>query len=543
MSHLTLEGKVVDVLEEEIFEGVLFVENGRIESIERKENDRDRYILTGLVDSHVHVESTLLSPPEFSRVAVQHGTVAAICDPHEIANVLGLEGIRFMLKEGKKATFKFNFGAPSCVPATSYETNGAKLGPTRLRELIETEDISHLSEVMDVGGVIEREEDVMKKINLAKEHGLKIDGHAPGLRGQDLTRYISAGMETDHEVTDLDEAREKIEKGMKIQIREGSASRDFDELAGLIDDFPEECMLCTDDIKVGDLVDRHIDSMVRRAVEKDIDLMKVLKAACVNPVQHYDLDVGLLREGDPADFIVVDDLESFEVQRSYIDGKEVYREGEESGRSSQTKDTPNKFMAEKQRVSDFRLEKRAEKVKVIGVNDKDLITEEIVEETRVEDGNVISDPERDILKLAVLNRYEESEPAVGFVRNFGLKEGAIASSVLHDSHNIIVVGTDDRSICEAANAVIEEKGGLSAVSDGEREVLPLPIGGLMSERRYEEVGGKYEELKELVEEMGCDLSSPYMTLSFQSLLVIPSLKLSDKGLFDVEKSEFVDVFV
>ncbi|MFP4142982.1 MAG: adenine deaminase [Thermoplasmata archaeon] len=543
VSYLKLKGKVVDVLNENIFEGVVSVEDGRIVDIQRKKNDRNRYIMPGFVDSHVHVESSMLSPTEFSRVVVQHGTVAAVCDPHEIANVLGLDGIRFMIKEGNRAPLKFNFGAPTCVPATPFETNGAELGPEKLKELLETEEISHLSEVMDFTGVINGKEELLEKIELAREYCLKIDGHAPGLRGEELSKYISAGIETDHESTSLENAREKVEKGMKIQIREGSASRDFDELVDLIDDFPGECMFCTDDIKVNDLIDRHIDAMVGEAVKRDIDLMKVLKTACVNPVLHYDLDVGLLREGDPADFIVVDDLENLKVERSYIDGEEVYSRSEVSRKSDTVKSTPNNFRVERKRSDDFRVKKKEGKLRVIGVNDENILTEEIIERAKNEEGHVVADKERDILKLAVLNRYEESEPAVGFVQNFGLEEGAIASSVLHDSHNLAAVGTDDRAICEAMNAVIEEKGGLSAVSNGEKKILPLPIAGLMSDRGYEEVEKKFEELKEIVDNMGCDLTSPYMTLSFMALLVIPNLKLSDKGLFDVKKSEFVDIFV
>ncbi len=541
VARFSVEGKVVDVLEEDIFEGVVFIEDGSIETIERRETDRNKYIMPGFIDSHVHVESSMLAPKEFSRLAVQHGSVAAVCDPHEIANVLGLDGIRYMIENGERTPFKFNFGAPSCVPSTPYETNGAELGVRELEELFETENLTHLSEVMDFLGVIDREEKLMEKIKLAKEHGLKIDGHAPGLRGENLDRYISAGIETDHETTSLEEAEEKIEKGMKIQIRDGSASKDIDELIGLIDKFPDECMFCTDDIKVVDLVDRHIDSMVRKAVKEGIDVMKVLRAACVNPVLHYGLEVGILREGDPADFIVVEDLEDFEIERSYINGEEVYNKKEGIGPGSLSSKTPNNFKAEKQKTLDFGVKMKGEKIRVIGVKDKKIITEDLVEKAKVEDGYAVSDTDRDILKLAVLNRYEASEPAVGFVHGFGLNEGAIASSVLHDSHNIIAVGTDDRSISEAVNAVIEEKGGLAAVLGDDTEVLPLPIAGLMSDQRYEEVEKKFDSLGKMVEMMDCKLSAPFMTLSFLSLLVIPSLKLSDKGLFDVRNYEFVDI--
>lgn len=539
-----LEGNIVDVLDGDIFQGVITMEQGKITDIKRKKVSSGRYVLPGFIDSHIHIESTKLPPSEFSRTAVKHGTVAAVSDPHEIANVLGVEGIRFMIVEGERTPLKFFFGAPSCVPSTPYETSGAEVSANEIETLFERKRCAFLGEVMDYVGVVNGDEELIKKIDTAHRYGVKVDGHAPGLRGDDLKKYIEAGISTDHECTGRGEAVEKLEKGMKIQIREGSAAKDFDELVELIEDHPKRCMLCTDDIHVQDLTRGHIDELVKRAVEEGLDPFKVLRTACVNPVQHYGLDVGLLKEGDPADLVVVNDLREFEVRKTFIDGELVY--DAEVGVSFQREKKSrkiNRFKARKLRTPELALERKGKNIRVITVHDKKLRTGQIVEEPRVDDGKVVADAERDVLKLVVVNRYEEgASPALGFVHNFGLNEGALASSVLHDSHNIAAVGTDDLSIERAVNAVIEERGGLAAVSDSEQKILPLPIAGLMSDRSTEEVEKRYSELRKEAVSMGCELSSPFMTLSFLSLLVVPELKMSDRGLFDVHRSRFVSVF-
>ncbi len=545
MTSTRLEGKIVHVLDGEIFEGVLTVEDGLIRSIEKEKTDEERYILPGFVDSHVHIEGSMLPPSRFAETAVQHGTVSTLSDPHEIANVLGVEGIRFMVDEAEKAPLKFYFGAPSCVPASSHETSGTEISAEDIDDLFKDGYCIFLGEVMDYPAVVDREENVMKKIETAQKHGLKIDGHAPGLGGENLERYISAGVTTDHECSDESEGREKLEKGMKIQIREGSAAKNFEELVDLVQEYPEKCMFCSDDKHIDDLERGHIDRLVKRAVERDIDLMKVLRTACINPVEHYETDVGLLKEGDPADFIVVHDLQDFDVEKTFIDGNLVYDSNGENTRFNDIA-PPNKinnFKAKKVETSDLTIQKRGRRAKIMDVQDGELTTDRITKRPKVQNGEVVPDTERDILKIAVLNRYEEeATPSLGLVHNFGLTEGALASSVLHDTHNIVAVGADERSIRIAMNSIIENEGGLCAVSDEKERVLPLPIAGLMTDLPDEEVKERYEELKRMTSSMDCELASPFMTLSFQSQLQIPSLKLSDRGLFDVDKFEFVDLF-
>ncbi len=536
-----VSGNIVDVLNEEIFPGTLLIANGRIVDIVREDRRYGHYIMPGFVDSHVHIESSMLVPAEFARAAVIHGTVATVSDPHEIANVLGISGVEYMIESGRSVPFKFFFGAPSCVPATGFETAGASLGPDEVAQLLKRGDIWYLSEVMNYPGVISKDSELTTKIGLARKQGKKIDGHAPGVRGEHLRRYMAAGISTDHETCDKEEAVEKIRLGMKILIREGSAARNFEALASLIGEYPGECMFCSDDKHPDDLLRGHINETVRTALAMGLDRMKVLRCACVNPVMHYGLDVGLLRKGDPADFVVIDDFAGLNVLQTYINGTLAA----EKGRSlipRMPAAIVNNFGAQKKSASDFAVLNAGTRMKVIEVIEGQLLTNMVEETPAALDGFAVSDPERDIVKIAVVNRYEDVPPAVGFVKNFGLKKGAIAASVAHDSHNIIAVGVSDEDICRAVNLVIEQRGGISAVSGNEQLVLPLPVAGLMSDAGFSEVAEKYTAMDATAKSLGSRLRAPFMTLSFMALLVIPTLKLSDKGLFDTGSFGFTGLF-
>ena len=535
----SISGNIVDVLNSIIFPGTLTISNGKIIKIQAENKKLKNYIIPGFIDSHIHIESSMLTPSEFARIAVIHGTVAVVSDPHEIANVLGLEGIKFMVDDSRRVPLKFYFGASSCVPATDFETSGAVLNSEKVEELLKLDEIKYLSEVMNFPGVINKESDLMRKIEIAKKYGNPIDGHAPGLRGSDLKKYISAGITTDHESITKEEALEKLILGMKILIRQCTVAQNFDELIPIIKDHPDKCMLCSDDKHPDILVKGHINELVKKA--KKFGLMKALKAACVNPVLHYGLDVGLLQKGDSADFLVVDNLNDLNILKTFISGEVVA----ENGKSLIPRKNPtilNKFNAKKRKPEDFVLPSKKGKINVIQAVNNQLITKRLILEPKVEKGNLVSDVKRDILKIAVVNRYFEAKVALGFVNNFGLKTGAIASSVAHDSHNIIAVGTSDNDICRAVNLIIENKGGICVVSSQKEKILPLSIAGIISDQDYLTVAKKYSEIDAMAKALGSNLDTPLMTLSFMALLVIPELKLSDRGLFDGEKFEFADVF-
>jgi adenine deaminase len=536
-----ISGNIVDVLKGEINPGTLTILDGKILDVVREEKRYDTFIIPGLIDAHVHIESSMLTPSEFARLAVIHGTVATISDPHEIANVLGIDGVNYMIQDGRKTPFKFYFGAPSCVPATRFETAGAKLGPEAVDALLKRDEIKFLSEVMNYPGVIHQDPEVMAKIALAKKYKKRIDGHAPGVKGEMLERYVRAGIETDHETIEKDEALEKLRLGMKLHIREGSAAKNFDTLSFAIDEYNDMSMLCSDDKHPDDLVEGQINELVKRALALGYDKMKVLRCACVNPVQHYGLDVGLLQRGDPADFLVIDSFEEFNIVATYINGAKVA----EKGRTLLPRvpsDVTNYFRAEKKQPSDFQVRKEGDTINVIAAIDGQVITGGVKLHPTVVKGYTVSDTVRDFLKIAVVNRYENAAPAMGFVRNFGLKKGAIAASVAHDSHNIVAVGVSDEDICRAVNRVIENKGGLAVSCDGFQEALALPVAGLMSNEDGFKVAKAYANLDKRAKELGSKLKAPFMTLSFMALLVIPRLKLSDKGLFDGERFQFVDLF-
>ena len=537
---MIVQGNIVDIQNKRIYKGEVTILNGKISSIKEATHSVESFILPGFVDAHIHIESSMLVPSEFAKIAVIHGTVATVSDPHEIANVLGVKGVDFMIENGKKVPLKFNFGAPSCVPATSFESAGAIIDSDDIKLMMENPDIKYLAEMMNYPGVLFDDEEVLKKIQHSKNNNKPIDGHAPGLRGDDVTKYISAGISTDHECFTFEEALEKLQKGMKVIIREGSAAKNFEALIALLPEHFENMMFCSDDKHPDDLLLGHINQLCERAVAKGIDVFKVLQGACVNPVKHYNLDVGLLQKGDDADFILVDNLTKFNVLETYINGELVAKNGE-----SFVKSVPfevlNNFNTDQKKVADFRFASSSEKIRVIEALDGELVTNQIEEDSLIIDGNLVSNTATDVLKMTVVNRYKNDVPAIAFINNFGLKEGAIASSVGHDSHNIIAVGVSDEAICSAVNLIIENRGGICAVNSSEEKIVSLPVAGIMSDKSAEEIGKSYAELDVMAKQMGSKLRAPYMSLSFMALLVIPSLKLSDKGLFDGTSFKFTSL--
>jgi adenine deaminase len=544
-----MKAQLLDYWKKRIYPAEVIIAEGKIKSIREispGEIEEAGIILPGFIDAHIHIESSMLVPSEFARLAVIHGTVATISDPHEIANVCGIDGVHYMIENGKQTPFKFHFGAPSCVPATVFETAGEALDSEKVAALLKSPDIYYLSEMMNFPGVLNEDPEVMAKIRSSKSLGKPVDGHAPGLRGELALKYISAGISTDHECFTAEEALDKLNGGMKIIIREGSAAKNFEALIGLAGTHFESMMFCSDDKHPDSLVESHINRLCARAVKKGIDIFKVIQMACINPVFHYKMNVGILREGDPADFILVEDIKNFKVLNTFIDGKKV-SEGDKTLLESSPVDVINKFSCSRKKPEDFRMriKEPGKLMPVIEALDGQLITNRIEAPLREANGFYESDIQNDFLKMAVINRYFDAPVAKSFVKNFGIRKGAIASSVAHDSHNIIVVGTDDESICRAVNMVIDEQGGVSCVMGEEEMVVGLPVGGLMSSRNGFEVAEKYTAIDAMAKRAGSTLSAPFMTLSFMALLVIPHLKLSDKGLFDGDNFRFnpEDIYV
>ena len=537
-----ISGNIVDLVSFTVYSGSLVVKDGKIVDIVKDNKNYATYIIPGLVDAHVHVESSMLVPSEFARLAVLHGTVATVSDPHEIANVLGAAGIDYMIKDAKRVPFKFYFGASSCVPATSFETAGAILNSSKIDSLLSRKDIKYLSEMMNYPGVINSDPEVMAKIAIAKKYGKPIDGHAPGLLGEELIKYIQAGITSDHESYLYEESLQEGALGACVLIREGSAAKNFDTLYPILEKYPDLCMFCSDDKHPDDLVKGHINQMVKKALDLGYDKMLVLKCASYNPVRHYGLDVGLLQKGDNADFVVIDDFKHFNILKTYINGRLVAKNGRSLLNKLAT-EAKNNFSAHKKTANDFKIKNKGGIVRVIQAIDGQLVTKELEVMPKVAYGYVVSDPDKDILKIAVVNRYRDAPPAVALVKNFGLKKGAIASSFAHDSHNIIAVGVSDEDIARAVNLVIQNHGGLAIAYDDYEDVLELPVAGLMSIRDGYAVAQKYSQMTDLVKKLWSNLRAPYMTLSFMALLVIPEIKLSDQGLFDGSSFKFTDLFV
>ena len=540
-NSFVLSGQVVDVVAGKIFPGKVEVRDGRINSVSQCEVAETQFILPGLIDAHVHIESSMLVPAEFARLAVVHGTTATVSDPHEIANVLGLEGVDFMISNGKLSPFKFHFGAPSCVPATGFESSGSVIDSAQIDQLLKRDDIFYLSEMMNFPGVIYGDAEVHLKLNSAKKYNKPVDGHAPGLDSENIKKYAAAGISTDHECTNISEAIEKINAGMHILIREGSAARNFDALVQLLSTHPEKVMFCSDDKHPDDLVAGHINLLIKRAIKAGFEPMDVFRACTLNPVRHYKLACGLLQTGDAADIVLVDNLTDFNIQQTYINGVSVAAKGK-SLLPTFKYDAPNRFLTPVLKTSDLTVSAGKGMLKVIQAFDGELVTEKILVKPVLSEGNVVCDLKNDILKITVIKRYEPSKPAVAFIRGFGLSRGAMASTVAHDSHNIICIGTNDADMVSVINSLVGNKGGI-AVTDGQNlDILPLPVAGLMADINGYEAADKYEQINKKAVALGGSLKAPFMTLSFMALLVIPELKLSDKGLFDGIKFTFTELF-
>jgi adenine deaminase len=542
MQGFSIKVKYVDVFQERIFPAIVTVREGRIEAIEPIDNGSFPYLIPGFIDSHVHIESSMLIPSHFSSVAIKHGTIAAVCDPHEIANVMGVEGVRYMIENSRNNSIYFFYGVPSCVPATSLEIGGGKLNAEDVNDLLKDPDIYFLGEFMNFPGVIENESEVMEKIQFAKKLRKPIDGHAPGLFGKDLEVYARAGITTDHECETIEEAKGKIAQGMKILIREGSAAKNYKALAPLIPEYPDSLMFCTDDCHPGDLLKGHINEMVKAATNEGHKLFNILKIACINPVLHYQLPLGIGRLNDWADFVLVEDLVEFSVQKVFKRGELVFPFPEIAGKFSDSA-IINRFERDIITPSDLRIINQVGKsFRVIQVVDGLISTNSMWVENKSDEKYLLADVSRDILKIVVANRYGTGALGIGFVSGFGFKKGACATSIAHDNHNIIAVGIDDKSIAESMNEIIRHKGGISVVYPEGIDCLPLPVAGLMSTLDAETVSDAYQELELRMRELGCVLTSPFMTLSFLALIVIPKLKISDKGLFDFNRFDFVPLF-
>lgn len=538
---MKITGKLVDIHKRDIYPAVITISGEKIESVERTQFAPDNYILPGLIDAHIHIESSMITPGAFAMTAVKHGTCGVVSDPHEIANVLGIKGVEFMIADAEKVPMCFFFGAPSCVPATGFETSGACLGHNEVRNLLEKKEIKYLSEMMNFPGVIYGDEEVHRKIDSAKNLGKPIDGHAPGLSGEMLRKYVSAGITTDHECSRLEEAKEKISLGMKILIREGSAAKNLNALKDLFNTDPGKVMLCSDDLHPEMLLGRHINKLIAQLINEGYNEFDVIRSATINPSEHYGLGAGLLRQGDYADLIIVDSMKKMNVKETWIKGRKVFGNG--NVMFDYKAGSPiNNFNCRPIKESDILVRNREGSVRIIVASDGELLTNEYLASPGMSE-YVNADTDNDILKIVVKDRYNDSAPATGFIKGFGLKKGAFASSIAHDSHNIICVGTNDRDITNAINEIVGLKGGLAVSDAGTLNSLRLDIAGIMTTRPCEEIAHEYDILNNLVKSLGCELKAPFMTLSFMALLVIPDLKIGDRGLFDVKKFQPVSLFV
>ncbi len=538
---MKLSGKLVDIHKRDVYPAKITISKGKIYKIERIEDSPDVFILPGLIDAHIHIESSMITPGAFAMAAVRHGTTGVVSDPHEIANVMGIEGVKFMVDDAEKVPLRFNFGAPSCVPATEYETSGGTLDYKEIEILLRDGVTGYLSEMMNFPGVINGDKEIEKKLNAARKLGKPIDGHAPGLRGELLRKYVSAGISTDHECSSLDEALEKIELGMMILIREGSAARNLNALKELFRMHPDKVMLCSDDLHPEMLFERHINKIIASLISEGYNIYDVIRSATINPAIHYKMIAGLLREGDPADLIIVDSLDKMNVKETWIEGEKVFDNGRVQFSYKPGK-AINNFRSSLIAEADIEVTSKEGKIRIIESFDGELLTREITGETGTV-GLLKADTGKDILKIVVKDRYNDGVPAIGFIKGFGLKKGAFASSIAHDSHNIIAVGTSDKDIVSSINEIIRMEGGLSVSEGGNISSLQLNIGGIMTTRLCDEVKTDYERLTQLVKMMGCTMKAPFMTLSFMALLVIPDLKIGDKGLFDVNLFKPVGLFV
>lgn len=530
---MKIEGQLIDIHNRQVYPAEITIKGQIIEKIEKISSAPEQFIMPGMTDAHIHIESSMVTPGSFAAAAVSRGTTAVVSDPHEIANVLGIPGVHYMINDAAKVPLKFFFGAPSCVPATSFESSGAVIDSEGISELLKLPEIKYLAEMMNYPGVIYNDPEVSNKIKIAKKLNKPIDGHAPGVRGEQLKSYAAVGITTDHECTSIEEAREKIGLGMKILIREGSAAKNLDDLKDLYRTNPEMIMLCSDDLHPEMLLKRHIDKLVAKLISEGYDVFDVIRSCTINPALHYGLETGLLKPGQPADFIIVDDYRRMNVIETWINGENVFSKGkilfEYKGA-----DPVNNFNCSGINIQDIRITAESEKIRVIEACDGDLFTKENIRNV-TRGSSMEPDTTSDILKIVVKDRYKDKPPATGFINGFGLKSGAFASSVAHDSHNIICIGANDKDIVNAVNEVIRMRGGLAVANGKNIDSLPLPVAGIMSDQPVETVAFEYEKLSETVKSNGCRMSAPFMTLSFMALLVIPELKMSDSGLFDSKR--------
>jgi len=549
---LLKNARLVNVLSGEIHEADVAVADTRVVGMGDYEAQEvmdlgGAYLCPGLIDGHVHIESTMLGIPEFARVVVPYGTTTVIADPHEIANVLGLDGIKYMMESSKENPLGVYFMLPSCVPSTDLETAGSQLMSYDLAPLLQERWVVGVAEMMNYPGVLARSPDVLARIGIARDK--RVDGHAPHLGGKDLNAYVAAGIRSDHESTSLEEAREKLQRGMHIMIREGSVAKNMEELLPLVT--PENsrrCMFVSDDNDPADLLDNgHMDRVVRKAIRLGLEPMLAIQLATTNPAEYFGLrHLGAIAPGYRADMVVCDDLESFEVKKVFRGGHLVAEEGKILATIDKRPPVPLRGTVNVAwiELEHFRIKAEGGRARVIGLTTNQLVTRQLMEEVKTMDGLAVADVERDVLKLAVIERHLASgNTGLGFVKGFGLKRGALASSVAHDSHNIIVVGTNDLDMMTAAVEIVKLQGGLVAAADGSvLETLPLPIAGLMSAKSAEEVRAEMQSVEQAARGLGCTVSNPFMAMSFLALPVIPRLKLTDKGLVDVKKFDFVPLF-
>lgn len=541
VDKIIVKGVVYDPVMKQTIPGSIVIKKGVIESIERDENVVGPIILPGFVDSHIHIESSMLLPTEFSRIAVQHGTVAVVADPHEIANAAGVDGIDFMIENAKLAEIKFYFGAPSCVPASPFDDCYQVIDASEIAKLMVRDDIHFLGEMMNFPGVIYDNEDVHNKIKSALKNNKPVDGHAPGLKDESLRKYVKSGISTDHECFTEEEAQEKLKLGMKVLIREGSAAKNYNTLHSLISKSPESVMLCTDDCHPEDLIKGHINIQFKRSLDNGHNIFDVLQVTSVNPVKHYKLKVGLLQKGDSADFIVVNNLNDFKIVATYINGINVIEPKIVNRKIDQY--VPGYSFLATMNTERLAVKANTANIRVIDAIDGELVTKSIKHKAKIVNGLVVSDIENDILKIVVINRYKKDISSVGFIKGFGLKKGAIAESIAHDSHHLIAVGVDDESILKAIDFIVTNKGGVCYNNGVETFGLALPVYGLMGVEPAKQMAEKYELINKKVAADGCFLKAPFMTLSFMALSVIPELKMTPNGLFDVVKFQPTELFV